>query len=139
MSVIVEASAAIRDFFWTRFAQGVGLVIQHDNQAKPDLPRDGDTSWCRLIIQQGQTRQAMTGQSGFYRSTGQVLVQLFTPAGAGTATSRALVGLMQDAFRGQSIADPVVHFRTPSVVSETDESGRWMTVVSIPFTTQEHG
>lgn len=138
MSVAVEVPAAIRTLFYDRVAAGLGLVIVHDNQNRPDVPVDG--SWCRLVIQQGITDPAMIGGStALYRTSGVVNVQLFTPSGAGADGARAIFAVIQDQFRRLAIGDPVIRFGTPYLSGESLDGGSWQTNIIIPFKADEHG
>lgn len=146
MSAHVAIKAAIR----TRWRETIETPLQlltvwdnapvdESNAATAVATKTG--RWCRFAFNITSHKQVSIGGPGYrrFRTTGLALVQLFDVVGNGDGQQDLLVGLIQDAFRGVTIA-PQIRFGAPTPIGAASlDASRayWLRVVQIPFTADE--
>lgn len=95
-------------------------------------PPEGESS-VRLTIKNGEGRNATIGAPGdnIVRHTGVVMIQVFVPAGVGSAAWRELVDDLEPIFTNWHSGHLL--FRSMSVSEETTEPKFKTVTVSFPF------
>lgn len=95
-------------------------------------------SWVRLSVRHTGSEQSTLGAIGsrrFLRSA-EVLIQVFTPANAGTSAGTILAQAAREVFEAMSFDG--LRFHGGARVDELGEDGEWlMHLVSCPFDYQE--
>lgn len=97
-------------------------VLWPDRSQEP--PDTG--AWCRVTLKHTSGRQAtLSGEIGSrrFRSTGFVIVQIFTPTGMGLTLTDQLTKIAVRAFQGVTTASGVI-FRDVRP-TEAGQSGNW--------------
>lgn len=103
----------------------------------PHEPVEG-TPWVRLTILNGEGRQLSSGDplNNMHRYVGIISLQIFTPAGQGSAAGKVLADLAAAVFRNQRFDS--IYSRVP-YVSGTSIDGNWQqTNVNVPFWRDEY-
>ena len=121
--------------FWTNEAGDAPLTpVAWDLQSYEDT----EVSWVRLSILSGVGEQTTIGSPGsnVVRHAGVVAIQIMTPAGQGSAESRALADRVEEIFLNQTIGG--IRFSVPYPAGSAEENGRWsMWTIWCPFTRDE--
>lgn len=106
------AIAAIRQRFIDQVATPQGLVVVYDNA--PAIAATIPTA--RVTVQVREERLLTLGRPRRWRAVGEVEVRLSQPRERGDADILTKAEAVLDAFRGVTIAVPVVRFTPPPVV-----------------------
>lgn len=128
-----DVAEAIRAKFKTDVATPNSLVVVNDNQS----PQNMAQSWYRLSVLFDGQRQVHSGTATTirWRITGRAVLNLFAPAAKGEGTLMEIVDATNAAFRGDSVASPIVEFRpAPALqgVAERDDAW-WRRTMTIYF------
>lgn len=125
------AIAAIRSRFISQVATPQGLVVVYDNA--PAVASTVPTA--RVTVQVREERLLTLGRPRRWRAVGEVEVRLSQPRERGDADILSKAEAVLDAFRGVTIASPVVRFTPPpTVVGALDaEDALASRTVRVPF------
>ncbi len=117
---------AIESRFETQWASATS--IDFDNV---DFVPTPGTSFVRLTILDGDSRQVSLGDSPLYRSIGVIIISIFTPLDIGSATGRTLADNAAAIFRGWQSSGIVC--RSPSIQRVGKTNGWFQYNVNVPF------
>jgi hypothetical protein len=100
---------------------------------EPDLkqhPRDSAKPWARVVVRHadaGKTSLTASDKTARYRRVGIVWVQVFVPAGYGSAftLARQLAQVAQAAYEGKRSPDGAVVF-TKAAIADMTKDGAWV-------------
>lgn len=124
---------AIRDKFRDEVATPNSLTVTHDNAPPASLKQ----RWYRLTVLPDATEQIHAGAVGArrYRITGRAILNLFEPVATGDDALLDVVDLVNAAFRGSSIASPIIEFRpAPYISGAAERDASWFRrTMTIPF------
>jgi hypothetical protein len=91
-----------------------------------------NAAWVRFTVIPGPADQVSVGTAtDLYRGDGDVLVEVFTPLGAGELQALTLADEVVEAFRGWRSGD--LAFFTPRVLPGLETDGWWKTDVIAPY------
>lgn len=130
----VAIGEAIRERFRTLVAVPAGIVVVNANAP----PAQSVPKWCQMTVEFNNTQQVSTGGATAmrYRISGRIALNLFDRTGNGEGSMLAIMDTITTAFRGVSLADPMVSFGAPTLLgaSVRDEAGGyWRMPAQVPF------
>lgn len=122
---------AIRARFKTEVADVLELLTVYDNGTEPTTPV---AQWCRFSVQVDETQLVSMGVRR-YRMRGAATAMVFGKSQKGEAGINEIADAIVAAFRGVSLASPMVTFSpAPGFAGLVDRDEGWARrTVRIPF------
>lgn len=134
MTTLSEAREAVYQRFIDNFTGVAASRITFDNEEfDPDAAGTPATSWVRLVVRTLVRPQNTLGKvtNRRFRTTANVMIQVFTPANTGLASADTLAIEAANIFEGISFDG--LDFRE-AVINEIGPDGYWyMTLVESEF------
>lgn len=118
---------------------GGATPVAFDNESVPASVTDGGVSWVRVSVIHDTRTQSSMGPAGArkFRTTGRVIVQVFTPLDKGRAAGDTLVESIISIFEGKTIGPESIYFfgAQPTEIGRSDSW--YQTNVEASFSYQE--
>lgn len=115
--------AAIRSRFNTQWSSLQPAIPAFFDNAGDDVTPPEDSTWVRLTVLPGASRQVEMGNTRRWRRVGVLVVQIFVPAASGTGLALELGDTVRDIFEGLTVSGVI--FRATSL-NRVGLDGAWL-------------
>lgn len=109
---------------------GLNVPTQFDNQAQFQKPDNSE--WVRFSIRPAVSTQVdITSNNPRTRTTGVILIQIFSPLGKGDKAAMQLADAIKAQFR--MVTAEGVTYQEPTITTVGEREGWWQVNVTCPF------